>query len=95
MVRANRVLDDVSLRVGSGEIVALVGRSGSGKSTVLSVLLGLAGDHAGGRVVPGAPAVAFQEPRLFPWRACVTTCVRSHPHQAVHGASAFPCRPGL
>ena len=38
----NRVLDDVSLRVNRGEIVALVGRSGSGKSTVLRVLSGLA-----------------------------------------------------
>lgn len=64
----NRVLDDVSLRVGCGEIVALVGRSGSGKSTVLRVLSGLAGDHTGERKVLGAPAVAFQEPRLFPWR---------------------------
>lgn len=65
----NRVLDDVSLRVGRGEIVALVGRSGSGKSTVLRVLSGLAGDYEGERQVLGAPAVAFQEPRLFPWRS--------------------------
>ncbi|MDR3659969.1 MAG: ATP-binding cassette domain-containing protein [Mycobacterium sp.] len=65
----NRVLNDVSLRVGRGEIVALVGRSGSGKSTVLRVLSGLAGDHDGQRNVAGAPAVAFQEPRLFPWRS--------------------------
>lgn len=64
-----RVLDDVSLRVGSGEIVALLGRSGSGKSTVLRVLSGLAGHHEGRREVQGAPAVAFQEPRLFPWRS--------------------------
>ncbi|MUL67184.1 sulfonate ABC transporter ATP-binding protein [Mycobacterium sp. CBMA 234] len=65
----NRVLHDVSLRVGRGEIVALVGRSGSGKSTVLRVLSGLAGDHQGRREVQGAPAIAFQEPRLFPWRS--------------------------
>ena len=65
----NRVLDDVNLRVARGEIVALVGRSGSGKSTVLRVLSGLAGEHQGDREVQGAPAVAFQEPRLFPWRS--------------------------
>lgn len=65
----NRVLDDVSLRVQRGEIVALVGRSGSGKSTVLRVLSGLAGEHQGRRTVQGAPAIAFQEPRLFPWRS--------------------------
>lgn len=62
------MLKDVSLRVGSGEIVALLGRSGSGKSTVLRVLAGLSRDHSGERTVAGAPALAFQEPRLFPWR---------------------------
>lgn len=62
------VLKDVSLRVRGGEIVALIGRSGSGKSTVLRVLAGLSRDHRGERVVAGAPALAFQEPRLFPWR---------------------------
>jgi sulfonate transport system ATP-binding protein len=65
---AHQVLTDVSLDVGRGEIVALIGRSGSGKSTVLRVLAGLAADHTGERFVAGAPALAFQEPRLFPWR---------------------------
>nr|WP_090340044.1 ABC transporter ATP-binding protein [Mycolicibacterium malmesburyense]CRL68931.1 nitrate/sulfonate/bicarbonate ABC transporter ATPase [Mycolicibacterium malmesburyense] len=64
----HHVLVDVSLKVGRGEIVALIGRSGSGKSTVLRVLAGLSTDHAGERIVSGAPALAFQEPRLFPWR---------------------------
>jgi len=67
-----QVLQDVSLTVGAGEIVALVGRSGSGKSTVLRVLAGLSDDHTGERVVSGAPALAFQEPRLFPWRTVRT-----------------------
>jgi sulfonate transport system ATP-binding protein len=64
----HHVLVDVSLQIGKGEIVALIGRSGSGKSTVLRVLSGLSTDHSGERVVTGAPAMAFQEPRLFPWR---------------------------
>lgn len=67
-----QVLCDVSLTVGAGEIVALVGRSGSGKSTVLRVLAGLSKDHTGDRTVAGAPALAFQEPRLFPWRSVST-----------------------
>jgi sulfonate transport system ATP-binding protein len=66
--RDHHVLTDISLRVGKGEIVALIGRSGSGKSTVLRVLAGLSTDHTGHRAVVGAPALAFQEPRLFPWR---------------------------
>ncbi|GFG65435.1 aliphatic sulfonates import ATP-binding protein SsuB [Mycobacterium kubicae] len=65
---SNHVLVDVSLQIRVGEIVALVGRSGSGKSTVLRVLAGLSRDHTGERVVAGAPALAFQEPRLLPWR---------------------------
>ncbi len=68
----NHVLRDMSVRVGAGEVVALVGRSGSGKSTVLRVLAGLSTDHSGDRAVAGAPAVAFQEPRLFPWRDVAT-----------------------
>jgi sulfonate transport system ATP-binding protein len=64
----HHVLTDVTVAVNSGEIVALIGRSGSGKSTVLRVLAGLSTDHTGERTVPGSPALAFQEPRLFPWR---------------------------
>jgi sulfonate transport system ATP-binding protein len=64
----HHVLTDVSVRVGRGEVVALIGRSGSGKSTVLRVFAGLSTDHTGDRLVSGAPALAFQEPRLFPWR---------------------------
>src|SRR6201995_3929106 len=69
---ARRVLDGISLEVRAHEIVALVGRSGCGKSTVLRVLAGLSPDHTGSREVTGAPAVAFQDPRLFPWRDVFT-----------------------
>jgi sulfonate transport system ATP-binding protein len=67
-----QILNGISLEVRTQEIVALVGRSGCGKSTVLRVLAGLSTDHTGLREVDGAPAVAFQEPRLFPWRDVLT-----------------------
>ena len=38
---ARRVLEDVGLSVGEGEVCALLGLNGSGKSTLLRVLLGL------------------------------------------------------
>ncbi|WP_128644837.1 ABC transporter ATP-binding protein [Rhodococcus sp. BS-15] len=65
---SSHVLKGVDLSIERGEIVSLVGRSGSGKSTILRVLAGLSTDHTGERQVAGNPAVAFQEPRLFPWR---------------------------
>jgi sulfonate transport system ATP-binding protein len=71
----HHVLTDVSLSIARGEIVALIGRSGSGKSTVLRVLAGLSVDHTGERTVAGSPALAFQEPRLFPWRDVRTNVV--------------------
>jgi ABC-type multidrug transport system fused ATPase/permease subunit len=43
----NPVLRDVSLSIGSGEKVALVGRSGAGKSTIASLLLGFFRPGAG------------------------------------------------
>jgi ABC-type nitrate/sulfonate/bicarbonate transport system ATPase subunit len=61
-------LASVRFAIDPGEVVALLGASGSGKSTTLRIALGL--DHAfRGRVVRRyvRPGVVFQDPRLLPW----------------------------
>jgi sulfonate transport system ATP-binding protein len=64
----SRVLDGVTLDVSPGEFVALLGRSGSGKSTFLRILAGLDHEFGGSVLVPEKRAVVFQEPRLLPWK---------------------------
>ena len=62
------VLDGVDLDIAPGEFVAMLGVSGTGKSTLLRALAGLDREVTGELSVPGTVAVAFQEPRLLPWR---------------------------
>jgi sulfonate transport system ATP-binding protein len=65
---ARTVLDDLDLEIAPGEFIAMIGRSGTGKSTLLRALAGLDSGVTGTLTVPGETAVAFQEPRLVPWK---------------------------
>jgi branched-chain amino acid transport system ATP-binding protein len=48
---AVRVIDDVSLKVGSGETVVLLGTNGNGKSTLMKCIMGIVRPSAGSIVV--------------------------------------------
>jgi NitT/TauT family transport system ATP-binding protein len=70
-------LDGLSLDVAGGEIVALIGPNGCGKSTFLRVAAGLLTPERGRITLDGRPitepddriGLVFQEPRLLPWRS--------------------------
>lgn len=68
-------VDNVNAVIGEGEFICILGHSGCGKSTVLSMIAGLQQATLGGVVIdgrevntPGADrAVVFQAPCLLPW----------------------------
>ena len=76
-------VEDLSFGVGEGEIVALLGRTGAGKSTVLNLVMGTIKPDSGEITVAGHDpyrefgalrgqiAVSFQTDRLLPWRTAI------------------------
>lgn len=59
---------NVQFAVPAGEFVALVGPSGTGKTTLLNMIAGLETDFQGHIQAPrDALSYMFQEPRLMPW----------------------------
>jgi sulfonate transport system ATP-binding protein len=62
------VLDDIDLEITRGQFVALLGASGTGKTTLLRILAGLElpDDNQGTLLVPKVRTTVYQEPRLVP-----------------------------
>ena len=69
------VVDEFDLKMKKGEFISIIGHSGCGKSTVLSMVAGLNSISGGGIILDGKEVtdagpdrgVVFQAPSLFPW----------------------------
>lgn len=69
------IVENFDLRIQKGEFITLIGHSGCGKSTVLSMIAGLTDVTHGGIVLAGKEVtdagpdrgVVFQAPCLLPW----------------------------
>ena len=80
-----RVLDRFNLAVGSGEVIALVGRSGAGKSTILKLINRLLEPDAGEVLVEGKSTRAWEPIRLRRRVGYVLQDVGLFPHMTVGG----------
>lgn len=64
-----RVLEDVSLRIGEGEFVAVAGPNGGGKTTLVRLVLGLERPAVGKALLFGEPAHRFSRRRTLGYLA--------------------------
>ncbi|OAN50038.1 ABC transporter ATP-binding protein [Magnetospirillum moscoviense] len=86
------VVDGFDLKMAKGEFISLIGHSGCGKSTVLTMTAGLTEVSEGGIILDGREvsvagpdrAVVFQAPSLFPWLTAIQNVAlgvdRVYPH---------------
>jgi ABC-type nitrate/sulfonate/bicarbonate transport system ATPase subunit len=81
-----QILRDVCFSAARGEVLALLGPSGIGKSTILRIVLGLDPLFEGSvSRPPGRTGIMFQEPRLLPWLSVEANLILVRPP----GARAF------
>jgi sulfonate transport system ATP-binding protein len=85
----HEVLKGVDMTVEADEFVALLGRSGTGKSTLLRIFGGLDPDYEGDVLVPRKRAIVFQEPRLIPWQRVLPNVTLGLRPSAVDGKGAL------
>lgn len=88
------VVKNFTARIAPGEFVALLGHSGCGKSTVLSIVAGLQTATEGGVIVDGSEidgpglerALVFQSPSLLPWMTALDNVLlaarQAHPSKS-------------
>ena len=90
------VVEGFDLRLAHGEFVCLLGQSGCGKSTVLSMVAGLTDLSGGGIVLDGREiqgpgpdrGVVFQAPSLLPWLTALENVLLGVEQVYPHGTRA-------
>ena len=96
---ANTVLNQLDLHIQAGQFVAVVGRSGGGKSTLLRLLAGLESPTSGALLAGTTPLaeiqddtrMMFQDARLLPWKTVIDNVglgLKGHWHNAARDALA-------
>lgn len=86
---AHRVLHGIDLDISAGQFVAIVGRSGCGKNTLLRLIAGLDEPTSDVIAVGGGTGarremarLMFQEPRLLPWQRVLANVEVGPSHRA-------------
>jgi sulfonate transport system ATP-binding protein len=73
------VLKGINLEIPAGQFVAIVGRSGGGKTTLMRLITGLGEPSTGAVIIDGKPVkglqksvrLLFQDARLLPWESAL------------------------
>lgn len=90
-----KILRDIRFEITQGEVLAILGPSGIGKSTLLRIVAGIDGDFDGWVTRPERLAMVFQEPTLLPWRTAAENLTLVHPGLGREGAVAALARVGI
>ena len=96
------LFSDFSLTVSSGEVVALIGPSGVGKTTLLRMIGGVDTDFAGNILIQNVaaneappPGFVFQDARLLPWLTSIENIKAVHDKIEVGVVKTLISRVGL
>ncbi|MEP3047274.1 MAG: ATP-binding cassette domain-containing protein [Roseibium sp.] len=92
---ATEVLKDVSFELQQGRCLAILGKSGIGKTTLLRLVAGIDTDFEGTIRRPDVMAIVFQEPTLLLWRTALENIRIIHPHLSETIAREMLARVGL